>query len=268
ELLFVETKKLRALRGGDRRRARFAGEDAHLAEEIAFAELGEIDAAALRAARVDLHFARDDEIHRRSDIAFADDHAAFVVRFQIHLAHERRALFVGEHFKQRALRHGTREHRLALPGGVFFRRGRGELIARLIRFLADGDGLHGEAVVFVVLRRRFVLRDCVLGHAGAGERVRVLQSNARIRWIFFLFALEEWNGASVFTAGEETRAAFSFFSHASVSYPLELLLRGGGGAGVGIAADDFVERLLGHAEVAGFLEGEGDLEERVRRFVL
>src|SRR5689334_9600851 len=45
ELRLVEPQQLGALRGGDRRRARFSGQHAHFSEKIPFAEARKVDRA-------------------------------------------------------------------------------------------------------------------------------------------------------------------------------------------------------------------------------
>ncbi len=232
EFFLVEAQQLRRLRSGDRRGARLSGQYTHLAEEIAFAEFREVDAATPLpgAAGVDLHFPARNHVHRQAGLSLRDDDVAFAMLLELHLFHQRGALFVIQHFEERALRKRTAEHRLAFAGRTSRRRGRARRFARLLRFLAYGDRLHGQSVVVVVLGGALVLGEGLFVIAVAGERIGILQTEARVARIFVEVFLEKRDRLRELLPREEICSGL--FSHASSLYlvldPLQFLLRGAG----------------------------------------
>src|SRR5205085_6507413 len=93
------------------------------------------------------------------------------------------------------------------------RRVRHELRADFLRFLADCNRLHRQAVVFVVRGGVPVLFDRFFDRAGARERIGVLQPDTWIVRILFEVAFEQRDCSRVLLLRKQRLGAFRFFSH-------------------------------------------------------
>ncbi len=159
-----------------------------------------------RAAREDLHLARNEHVERRPLLAFRDDDVALFMLDEHHLADDRRPLLGPEDLEERARGNLQPRHRSRS-------RLRGRRSADLFRLLPDGDRLDDQLVLLVMARGLLVLLDRLLDLPRPRERLGQLKADPRVVRVLFEIGLKEGNGLRVFFSSEQRRARFFGVRH-------------------------------------------------------